>query len=383
MFHRYPVTQAVETNGSLPDFLAELIRRGCTVHYVSMKSKIAQARQQSGLIIYELPFSIQRKSTYAKMVQSLFYYLASALYAVPMRLGGKSDLVYCDDSIPFLGLLLKILGGGHVVIRLGDLQTGYLIDTSGKSLQFRFVHRFEIAYWKLMDGVVPISNRFQEYVKRQGVREERIRTVPECVDSNHFKPRSGDSQLFPKSKEIRLMYHGVLEPQKGLDLPLSYFESCVSSGANVELVIIGDGSIRSRLEKRYSQLILSGHLAFLGWKDLNELPALINTADIGLASRRPGLANEFVLTAGMLQYLACGKPVIAPRFGTIEDAITTVKCGVLFAYDSKGDFSNALERLSTDAHLRNTMGENARKAAVGIYSNHVVAQELADAVLSL
>ena len=134
---------------------------------------------------------------------------------------------------------------------------------------------------------------------------------------------------------------------------------------------------------RFSQLVSSGHLIFLGWKNLSELPAIINTTDAGLVSRRPCLANDFVATAGMLQYLACGKPVIAPDLRTVADVVSRGRCGILFRYWSQHDFAEAIELLKSNPLMRADLGRNAREAVVKEYSKHVVSKQLADALIDL
>lgn len=334
------------------------------------------------LSTYEFPFSIKRASALKKNALSVIYALFVALYALPLLLGSPAALVYCDDSFPFLGLSLKLLSGRKVVIRLGDLQTGYILQGSGHESLFRLVHFLEIAYWKLVDGTIPISDAFRDYVIKSGVRPARCVVVPECVDTELFRPGLEREELLPRRRRIRLMYHGVIEPQKGLELVMNHFEKFAKNGGDVELVIVGDGSLRAGLLRRYSKLIEGGYLTFTGWQKLSNLPFLIAQSDIGLVSRRRELANEFVLSASMLQYLASGKPVLAPYFRTIRQTVESANCGVLFDPSSEKEFIASLTMIASDSGLRDSFSANARGIAVSRFSADIVASKLLSALIS-
>src|SRR5256885_9320581 len=112
-----------------------------------------------------------------------------------------------------------------------------------------------------MDELATISGPFEDYVMQSGVSPEMVVTIPESVDTGRFQPM--------EAKEIRmrfgippdcvlLMFHGVIEPLKGLDTLLDNLSKLDANlMAKVKLMIIGNGASLRDLRKRASQLGLS------------------------------------------------------------------------------------------------------------------------------
>lgn len=384
ILHRYPLADALATNASITDFLLRMKELGFRLRYISLKSSDHSHESvfARNLVTYELPIEIQRSNFLLKMIQSSFYYLFLTIMGIALKMDDDLKLVYCDDSIPFLGFLMKIVTGKKVIIRLGDLQTGYLLQESRLKVLFRIVHSFERYTWKMMDGLIPISHAFSSYLMNAGIAKEKIIIVPESVDTGTFRPRYEEGHSSKDKSQIKLMYHGVLEPTKGLDVLLSYFGTS-DFPTNTKLLIVGDGSMRNQLQRRFADLVRNGQLEFLGWKPLASISRIINDIDIGLVFRRPSLANQMIATAGMLQYLACGKPVIAPNLGSMRDLIIAGKCGLLYDFRSPADFHKALEQLANNGDLRERLGTNGRMLVEREYSKEIVGHRLVDALIKL
>jgi glycosyltransferase involved in cell wall biosynthesis len=77
----------------------------------------------------------------------------------------------------------------------------------------------------------------------------------------------------------------------------------------------------------------------------------------------------------MLQYMACGIPVVASPFGMNAEVLA--KGGVGFGAARPKDWVDALEALLTDANLRGRMGEAGRSVVSQHYSVEVLAPRLA------
>jgi len=316
-----------------------------------------------------------------KLLQSSLYILIVSILALVLRLSRDVELLYCDDSMPFYGYLLKVLSGKVVIIRLGDLQTGYLFDKQSYSLLYEIAHALERYTWKKVDGIVAISKAFLAYIERCGIAREKVIVVPESVDTYLFSPRTAVTRS--SSPRFRLMYHGVIEPQKGLDRVLAYVEEFRKRNNDFEFLVVGDGSARKSLTRQFSTLVSSGKVRFTGWKPLREIIDLINGSDVGVVYRKPVFANNLVATAGMLQYMACAKPVIVPDLTAMKDLVATAKCGAIYRADSALAFGDSLETLMNDELLRAQMGKNGRSFAQENLSTQVIGTELGAAVLEL
>jgi glycosyltransferase involved in cell wall biosynthesis len=125
------------------------------------------------------------------------------------------------------------------------------------------------------------------------------------------------------------------------------------------LLIVGNGPLRSRLEKQAAKLGVSDRVCFLGELDDGQLKATFHACDVFvLPSVHPAEAFGIV----QLEAMVCGKPVVNTRLQTgvplvSLDGIT----GLTVEPANPGALANALNTLLADPDLRRVYGENGRK----------------------
>jgi glycosyltransferase involved in cell wall biosynthesis len=116
-------------------------------------------------------------------------------------------------------------------------------------------------------------------------------TLSEGIGKNYLKKEVPDlSGRCPV-----LITVGRLVPAKGMDLLLSAMQ-----GVDAELIIVGDGPDKERLQKQASELKLTGRVFFLGHRD--DVPDLLASADMAvIASRNEGFPYVLVETLHVRQ----------------------------------------------------------------------------------
>ena len=93
---------------------------------------------------------------------------------------------------------------------------------------------------------------------------------------------------------------------------------------------------------------------FLGWKKLEELPAMYRSADVFiLPSVMEGMASV------TLQAIASGLPIIVSRVEGNEDVLEEGYNGLSAEYNNPLDFADAIEKLIKQPDLRNKMSKNS------------------------
>src|SRR5262249_32765562 len=123
----------------------------------------------------------------------------------------------------------------------------------------------------------------------------------------------------------------------------------------------GDGDMRPRLEQLADDLGIRAAVHFLGTRsDISELLSLVNVS---------------VLTSKMeaspvtiLEAMACGKPCVAPRIGSIPETIVDGATGYLTPPGDAGQLAHAIVRLLTDPARAVRFGQNARRRVEEHYS---------------
>ena len=114
----------------------------------------------------------------------------------------------------------------------------------------------------------------------------------------------------------KFLFVGRLEHDKGADLL-----AAAARAAGIQLQIVGDGPLRSDLERVYPEI------EFMGWQSREQVAVIARTARAVVA---PTASRE---TFGLVAFeaLTSGIPVIVSKFGIASDEIT--RNGLGFACD--------------------------------------------------
>lgn len=147
---------------------------------------------------------------------------------------------------------------------------------------------------------------------------------------------------------------GRLSKQKNYPLLLDAFASLASRHPGWDLVIHGEGKQEADLKLLAKRL---------GLKDRIRWPGV--TLDLGPVYEAAGIYVQSSLYEGfcntLLEALSHGKPVVATRWGGVEDLVSDGKNGLLAPMEPVG-LAKAIDRLLSDPELRVKLGERARES---------------------
>jgi glycosyltransferase involved in cell wall biosynthesis len=160
------------------------------------------------------------------------------------------------------------------------------------------------------------------------------------------------SRREPPDGRLRVLCIGRLSSEKGHRLLLEGFSGAIKAGVDAELRIVGEGPERAFLEQRVSELELDDRCSLPGSASEQEVLAELGSADVFvLSSFMEGLPVLLV------EAMAVGIPVIAPRLAGIPELVLDGQTGLLFA---PGDPSELAQGI---ASLANSPAERVRLAA--------------------
>jgi glycosyltransferase involved in cell wall biosynthesis len=218
-------------------------------------------------------------------------------------------------------------------------------------------------------AVLAVSRALADEIEALGVERARIRVVPNGIDESRFRAedRGHARRALGLDPAVPLVVCvSRLSHEKGIDLLLEAFAQ--GGFRDARLVVVGDGPEAPALAARRDRLGLAARVEFAGRRPHDEVPRWMSAADVVvLASRSEGHPNV------LLEALACGRPVVAPRVGGVPDVITGGALGVLV---EPGD-PEALAR-GIEAALSRTWDENGLVGAARARTWDQVADELHD-----
>jgi glycosyltransferase involved in cell wall biosynthesis len=181
----------------------------------------------------------------------------------------------------------------------------------------------------------------------------QIHFTPTWVDTEVYfpLPDSGRRQARAETEAVfeldpaafRVVTVGRLDTQKDPDLLLSAVGKLVAKGANVELLFIGDGVLRGKLEQRVANEGLSRRVRFLGLCSATEIARYLQAADcFALSSAYEGMPMA------LLEALGAGVPVVTTPVGEVRRVVANGVNGEISQDRTLESFAHSLDRLRSN-----------------------------------
>jgi glycosyltransferase involved in cell wall biosynthesis len=194
---------------------------------------------------------------------------------------------------------------------------------------------------------------------------EKVHVIPNGVDVACFHPRqSGEAVrselgLGPTTPVIGIV--AALRPEKNHALFLQAAKIVRDRIPAAKFLIVGDGPQRAALLELAGQLALSDAVHFLG--NRSDVPEVLAAMDIfALTSQIE--ANP----VSILEAMASGKPVVAPRVGSIGESVSDGETGYLTAPGDLLQVADRLAELAADPQKARRMGQAGRAVVVAHWS---------------
>ena len=117
-----------------------------------------------------------------------------------------------------------------------------------------------------------------------------------------------------------IMYHGTLEERNGVDIAVEALEKLRQSVPAAELRIYGHRTpFLEQVMPTVSDKGLEKAVHYLGPRRLEQLTEAIAECDVGVIPNKRSIFTEINTPTRIFEYLALGKPVVAPRAPGIQD----------------------------------------------------------------
>lgn len=341
-------------------------------HQIDVLTSRAVGFQKSELVE---GFHVHRVRSYRKGIHDCGFRgaLSFLLFVIPvfMRLTRRHDydLIHYFFSLP-TGLL-RFLPGKHrkvpyiISLRGSDVPN---YDTYNTSLQL--AHKLLLPVtrliWRESARVVALSSDLANSAAETdaGVR---IDIVPNGIESELFvHDPNAKHQREGKynGSKVQLICVARLVERKGVQHLLRAMAQLDDS---VFLTIVGEGNYMAELQALAKDLGVGDKVRFYGYCPREKLVRLYNLSDVFVL---PSMAESFGMV--FVEAMSCGLPVIGARVGGVPDIIKEDN-GILVEPGSVQDVIDAIQTLSTDSQLRQSMGKANRDKAVAQYAWRSVA----------
>jgi phosphatidyl-myo-inositol dimannoside synthase len=191
-----------------------------------------------------------------------------------------------------------------------------------------------------------------------------VRIAP-GIDIDHFAPTSIDRNLIEKYKlqDRRVIVSvGRLVHRKGQDKLIEAMPQVLKSFPDAVLLLVGEGPIKSMLDKSIRHHGLQNNVIFTGRVKFADLPRYIQLGEVFAMPSRDRFFGLEVEGLGIvyLEASACGVSVIVGKSGGAPDAVLENKTGLIVDGTNPSEIAEAVCKLLNDKELAKQMGRNGR-----------------------
>ena len=213
----------------------------------------------------------------------------------------------------------------------------------------------------IADHLITVHEPLRRLSIERGVPPDKIDVVMNSADSRVFDPTRHERRAFMADGVLRLIHHSNFQRIYGLDRALDGLAR-VNGGLDWRLDVYGDGPWRPQIEQAIQRTGTAHRVTLHGRVPMDDLPALLAGADIGLV---PSLDEPYLgysLSTKLLEYAAMGVPIIATDLATFRHHFSDAAIRFVPG-DDPASLARAVEGLAADPERTVAMGARARAEA--------------------
>lgn len=207
-----------------------------------------------------------------------------------------------------------------------------------------------------MDTIISVSDAVRSQIVRF-VPERKVLTIYNGISPSKFGGFSAPETRIELGLGSDAQIVGTvarLIPGKGMDTLLEAVSLVAKILPNLQLVIVGEGTERQRLEKYAAGLGLDDRVHFLGWRE--DVPRLLASWD---CFTLPTLSEGFSLS--VLEAMASRLPVVVSDLPALREAVVPGKSGFMFQPGNAPELAAGLLQILKAPDKARAMGEFNRE----------------------
>jgi teichuronic acid biosynthesis glycosyltransferase TuaC len=217
-------------------------------------------------------------------------------------------------------------------------------------------------------AITVVSRELADVLESQGIPPQQVTVIPNGVDTRRFRPASraaARQALGIDPARPLIVCISRLSHEKGVQVLVDAAPLLAQRRPGVQIAVVGDGPLRGALTARIRQLGIEDCMRLVGVVPHGEVAGWLAASSVAcMPSLREGHPNA------ALEALACGRPLVASRVGSLASMIDEQR-GCLVAADDPPALAQALaaalDRNWNEAAIAGSVAGNSWSAAAGRY----------------
>jgi glycosyltransferase involved in cell wall biosynthesis len=339
----------------------------------------AQREHLRGVEIFRIPITHRRGGKLSYAYEYSAFILLSAAILAWRSLWRRYDLIYIHNmpDILVLSALIPKACGAKVILDQHDPMPELMMtifNLEENSLTVRVIRKLEKWSMACANLVITVNVACKRVFAARSCCPEKIGIVMNSPDGEVFPYRTARSYPVSEAASLRpfvVMYHGSLVKRNGLEVAVDALARVRETVPTAELRIYGsrtdylEGVLQSA-----SKAGLREAIRYLGPKRLEDLASEIEQCDVGIIPNCRNAFTEINTPTRIFEYLALGKPVVAPRTSGIQDYFAPES---LFFFEP-GDSQELAHHIAYVSAHRNEAIETAERGQQ-VYLAHTWSRE--------
>jgi colanic acid biosynthesis glycosyl transferase WcaI len=293
-----------------------------------------QRAARNGVEILRVPSTSFERSKIVARAANYVTYLTNALWYGLRQ--DRPDVVLCMTDPPIVAdvaLLVARRYRAPLVVITQDVFPEIAVQLKRlENPALMALLRILVAlYLRRADRLVAIGDTMRRRLEAKGAPPERVRVIPNWVDTSRLEPLPKDNPWASKrgyDEKFVVMHSGNIGHAQDLD-SLVRAATFLRDLDDLAIVIIGMGARHAELVA-LAERLETDQVSFLYYQPRDLLPESLSAADIHVVGLAPGLAG-YVVPSRLYGILAVARPVIAAAEPESETAqvVDAVGCGII------------------------------------------------------
>jgi colanic acid biosynthesis glycosyl transferase WcaI len=284
-------------------------------------------------------------------------------------LGGHDVIIASSPQllVGLAGLLIAKAKRLPFILEIRDLWPESLVAvgvSDSKSMLFRMLGAIAGLLYRHADHIVVVSPAFRRHLaERWDVSPQKVSVVLNGVDTELFHP-SVDTTLVAKECGLRdkfvVSFIGTIGNAHGLNTIVESARQLKDVAPDVLFLVVGEGAEKEKLERLVLDAGLN-NVRIVGQQPRARIPAFICASDLCLVLLKKSEVFKTVIPTKMLEFMACGRPVVLGVEGVAREILETAGAGIAVPPQDPDALVRVIQRLHANAGLRASLGQNGTR----------------------
>lgn len=294
---------------------------------------------------------------HGKRALGRFLNYVSFMLSAPLGLffAPKFDVIYVWHPPLTVGLAAWIIARLRRVPFIYDVQdiwpdAAVLSGLLTEGWMTRWMARLERFIYRQATHLLVVTEGAKENLIAKGVPIEKVSVMSHWVEESLFQRSDPEArhrlrEHYGWRDRFVVIFAGNLGLVQGLDTVVQ--AACLLlKNPKTLIVLVGDGSDKSRLQTLAASLGVQERLQFVGRQPIEKMSDFMAAADVLLVHLKKSELSRFVIPTKTIAYLASGQPILMAMDGAAAQLVNDAGAGLVVQPGSSTALADAIHSLT-------------------------------------